>query len=158
MSYKAGVITVSDSCSKGAADASGPAVAGMLRDAGFDIAYTNIVPSNISIIRSELEKCSDDLELDLVITSGGTGLSPRDVTPEATRAVIVREVPGIVQAMIAEGLRSTPRAMLTRAVAGTRSSTLIINVPGSEKAARENLGAVIDTLEHALNMLAGSGR
>ena len=80
------------------------------------------------------------------------------MTPEATRAVIIRETPGIVQAMIAEGLRSTPRAMLTRAVAGTRSSTLIINVPGSEKAARENLGAVIDTLEHALNMLAGSGR
>lgn len=158
MSYKAGVITVSDRCSRGLAeDSSGPAVAEILAGAGFEVAYRTVVPDNISMIRSELEKCSDDLELDLVITTGGTGFSPRDVTPEATRAVIIRETPGIVQAMLFESLKSTPRAMLSRAVAGTRGSTLIINLPGSERAARENLGAVVDTLGHALNMLAGGG-
>ena len=92
-----------------------------------------------------------------MLTTGGTGLSPRDVTPEATRAVLHREIPAIPQAMLYASLAITPRAMLSRATAGTRGSCLIINLPGSEKAARENLGAVLDTLDHALKMMAGGG-
>jgi molybdenum cofactor synthesis domain-containing protein len=158
MSYKAAVITVSDRCSRGeATDTSGPAVTEMLKNAGFEIIYTGLVPDSLQKIRSELEKCSDDLDADIVITTGGTGLSPRDVTPEATKAVIVREVPGIVDAMLFASLKITSRAMLSRAVAGTRGSTLIINLPGSEKAARENLGAIIDTLGHAMSMIGGNG-
>mgnify|MGYP000836548485 CR=1 FL=1 len=97
------------------------------------------------------------MQADLVVTTGGTGLSPRDVTPEATLAVLDREIRAIPVAMWVEGLKSTPRAMLSRAVAGTRGHTLVLNVPGSEKAARENLAAVLDSLEHALHMIAAEG-
>ena len=157
MSYKAAVITVSDKCSIGErVDTSGPAVAGMLKDAGFDVIYTGIVPDERSEISEELIKCVE-LGADIVISTGGTGFSLRDVTPEATRDVIDREVPAIPQAMLYYSLGITPRAMLSRAVAGIRGRSLIINLPGSEKAARENLGAVIGTLEHAMHMIAGGG-
>lgn len=158
MNYKAAVITVSDRCSLGTCtDTSGPAVSQMLKDAGYDVVYTGIVPDERHKISAELIKCAYEIEADLIISTGGTGLGPRDVTPEATRDVISREVPAIVQAMLHYSLNITPRAMLSRAVAGIRGKSLIINLPGSEKAARENLGAVIGVLEHALKMLAGDG-
>ena len=156
--YKAAVITVSDGCSTGQrVDTSGPAVCEMLRDADYEVIYTVVVPDEREMIASTLCQCADGLKCDLVITTGGTGLSPRDVTPEATRDVLGREFPAISQAMLFESLKITPRAMLSRAAAGTRGNTLIVNLPGSEKAARENLGAVIDTLSHGLKMLHGGG-
>ncbi len=158
MDYKAAVITVSDKCSSGERlDTSGPAVAQMLSDVGFRVVYTGIVPDERHEISAEFIKCAYELEADLIISTGGTGLSARDVTPDATRDVISREIPAIPQAMLHYSLQITPRAMLSRAVAGIRGKSLIINLPGSEKAARENLTAVIGVLEHALQMLAGGG-
>lgn len=158
MGYTAAVITVSDQGSRGLRrDTSGPAVCDMLEAAGFSVAYTAIVPDERAEIACALCRCADELKADLIITTGGTGLSPRDVTPEATRSVLEREIPAIPVAMWVEGLKLTPRAMLSRAVAGTRGSSLILNLPGSEKAARENLSAVIGALEHALHMMAAEG-
>ena len=158
MSYTAAVITVSDLGSKGLRqDTSGPAVKAMLEEAGFSVIYTAIVPDEQKQISTALRECADDRHIDLIITTGGTGLSPRDVTPEATLAVLDREIRAIPVAMWMTGLEITPRAMLSRAVAGTRGSSLIINLPGSEKAARENLSAVIGALEHALHMIAAEG-
>lgn len=158
MSYTAAVITVSDLGSRGLRqDTSGPAVRAMLEDAGFTVTFTAIVPDEKEQISALLRECADEKKVDLVVTTGGTGLSPRDVTPEATLAVLEREIRAIPVAMWVEGLKSTPRAMLSRAVAGTRGNTLILNVPGSEKAARENLGAVVGTLEHAMRMIAAEG-
>ena len=158
MNYTAAVITVSDLGSRGLrTDTSGPAVCAMLSEAGFSVSYTAMVPDETAQIRQELCTCSDEKKIDLIITTGGTGLSPRDVTPEATLAVLEREIRAIPVAMWVESLKITPRAMLSRAVAGVRGSSLIINLPGSEKAARENLGAVIGALEHALHMIAAEG-
>ena len=158
MSYTAAVITVSDLGSRGQrADTSGPVVAAMLGEAGFEVVYRAIVPDEQEQISAELTACADERHIDLIITTGGTGLSPRDVTPEATLAVLEREIRAIPVAMWVEGLRHTPRAMLSRAVAGTRGSSLIINLPGSEKAARENLSAVTGALEHAMHMIAAEG-
>ena len=158
MSYTAAVITVSDLGSRGLRpDTSGPAVRAMLENAGFTVTFTAVVPDEKEQISALLRECADEKKVDLVVTTGGTGLSPRDVTPEATLAVLEREIRAIPVAMWVEGLKSTPRAMLSRAVAGTRGNTLILNVPGSEKAARENLGAVVGTLEHAMRMIAAEG-
>lgn len=158
MAYQAAVITVSDACSEGRrVDTSGPAVCEMLRAAGYEVIYTATVPDEREQIAGELRQCADGLRCDLIVSTGGTGLSPRDVTPEATRDVLDREAPAIAQTMLWESLKSTPRAMLSRAVCGTRGMSLIVNVPGSEKAARENLGAVLPTLEHGLKMLHGGG-
>ncbi len=158
MSYKAVVITVSDKCTTGERqDTSGPAICEMLGEAGYTVIHTVTVPDEVEQIRDAMLHACDTLHADLVISTGGTGLSPRDVTPEATRLVVEREIPAIPQAMLYSSLAITPRAMLSRAAAGTRGSSLILNLPGSEKAARENLGAVINTLEHALRMLAGGG-
>ena len=158
MNYTAAVITVSDLGSQGLRqDTSGPAVRGMLEEAGFSVIHTAIVPDEQTQIQAALCSCADELHIDLIVTTGGTGLSPRDVTPEATLAVLEREIRAIPVAMWAEGLKITPRAMLSRAVAGIRGSSLIINLPGSEKAARENLSAVIGALEHAMHMIAAEG-
>lgn len=158
MSYSAAIITVSDLASKGArTDTSGPTVCAMLEQAGYTVIRTAVVPDEQDEIRAVLRSCADETHADLIVTTGGTGLSPRDVTPEATLAVIEREIRAIPVAMWVEGLKITPRAMLSRAVAGTRGSSLIVNLPGSEKAARENLGAVLPALEHALHMIAGEG-
>lgn len=155
MTYTAAVITVSDFGSRGVRqDTSGPAVCAMLNEAGFTVVHTVMVPDEIEQIRAVLRDCADVRHINLILTTGGTGLSPRDVTPEATLDVLNREIRAIPVAMWMEGLKITPRAMLSRAVAGTRGSSLIINLPGSEKAARENLGAVIGALEHALHMIA----
>lgn len=130
----------------------------MLEEAGYSVVHTAIVPDDIPAIRAELTACADEKQLDLIITTGGTGLPPPgDVTPEATLGILEREIRAIPVAMWMEGLKHTPRAMLSRAVAGTRGHSLILNLPGSEKAARENLSAVIATLEHALRMMAAEG-
>lgn len=158
MKYTAAVITVSDMGSRGLRqDTGGPAVRAMLEEAGFSVAHTAILPDEMEQISVELRDCADRRRIDLIVTTGGTGLSPRDVTPEATRAVLEREIPAIPVAMWMEGLKVTPRAMLSRAVAGIRGSSLLLNLPGSEKAARENLAAVIEALEHGLHMIAAEG-
>lgn len=158
MKYTAAVITVSDMGSRGLRqDTSGPAVRAMLEEAGFSVVHTAILPDEMEQISAELRDCADRRRIDLIVTTGGTGLSPRDVTPEATRAVLEREIPAIPVAMWMEGLKVTPRAMLSRAVAGIRGSSLLLNLPGSEKAARENLAAVIGALEHGLHMIAAEG-
>lgn len=158
MKYTAAVISVSDMGSRGLRqDTSGPAVRAMLEEVGFSVAHTAILPDEMEQIRAELRDCADRRRIDLIVTTGGTGLSPRDVTPEATRAVLEREIPAIPVAMWVEGLKVTPRAMLSRAVAGIRGSSLLLNLPGSEKAARENLAAVVGALEHGLHMIAAEG-
>lgn len=158
MKYTAAVITVSDMGGRGLRqDTSGPAVRAMLEEAGFSVAHTAILPDEMEQISAELRDCADRKRIDLIVTTGGTGLSPRDVTPEATRAVLEREIPAIPVAMWVEGLKVTPRAMLSRAVAGIRGCSLLLNLPGSEKAARENLAAVIGALEHGLHMIAAEG-
>lgn len=158
MKYTAAVITVSDMGSRGLRqDTSGPAVRAMLEEAGLSVAHTAILPDEMEQISAELRDCADRRRIDLIVTTGGTGLSPWDVTPEATRAVLEREIPAIPVAMWVEGLKVTPRAMLSRAVAGIRGSSLLLNLPGSEKAARENLAAVIGALEHGLHMIAAEG-
>lgn len=158
MKYQAAVITVSDSASEGKReDRSGPAAAGILKEAGYAVIHTAVVPDEREIISRELCRCADELGADLILTTGGTGLSPRDVTPEATLDIIEREIRAIPTAMWIEGLKITPHAMLSRAVAGTRGKSLIVNLPGSEKAVRENLAVIIRALEHALHMMAGEG-
>lgn len=158
MSYKAAVITVSDLGSRGEReDLSGPAVREMLEEAGYAVAFTAIVPDERAEIAALLRACADEKGIDLILTTGGTGLSPRDVTPEATEDVLERELRAIPVAMWVEGLKITPRAMLSRATAGTRGRSLIVNLPGSPKAARENLAAVLGALEHALHMIAAEG-
>ena len=158
MSYTAAVLTISDLGSRGQRqDTSGPAVAAMLEGAGFAVVYTAILPDERSEISTALRACADTRHIDLIVTTGGTGLSPRDVTPEATLDVLDREIRAIPVAMWMEGLKVTPRAMLSRGTAGTRGSSLILNLPGAEKAARENLTAVIGALEHAMHMIAAEG-
>ena len=127
MSYTAAVITVSDLGSRGLRqDTSGPAVCAMLEDAGFGVVHTAIIPDEREQISAELRSCADERRIDLIVTTGGTGLSPRDITPEATLGVLEREIRAIPVAMWVEGLKVTPRAMLSRAVAGTRGSSLKI--------------------------------
>jgi len=154
--YTASVITVSDKCFEGEReDLSGPAVCRILDAAGYTVEYTATVPDEQDIIEQELIKCADELDIALIITTGGTGFSIRDVTPEATIAVCKRMTPGIPEAMRAESLKITNRAILARQQAGIRSESLIINLPGSPKAAEENLNAVLPALEHGLEMLRG---
>ena len=153
---QAAVLTVSDSCSAGAAtDTAGPSVAALLeRELGAHIAFAGIEPDE----RERLEEVLRDLTgrgLDLVFTAGGTGVGPRDVTPEATRNVIEREAPGLAEAMRAASARITPHALLQRGVCGVRRSTLVVNLPGSEKAATENLRVILPALGHAVRMLRG---
>ena len=155
MDYKAAVITVSDRCSAGEkVDKSGPAVAQMLEEAGFKVIYRGLVPDERHEISSEFIKCAYELGADLIISTGGTGCGTRESTPVATRDVLSREIPAIPQAMLHYSLGITPRAMLTRGVAGIRGKSLILNLPGNETGARQNMSAVIGVLEHALQMIA----
>jgi len=158
MSYTAAVITVSDKGFRGErADASGPVLCDILKEKGFDVVYTTIVPDDSEMIQAELKKCADEKGIALVLTTGGTGFSPRDITPEATMAIVERPTPGIPEAMRAESMRITPKGCLSRSAAGIRKRTLIINLPGSPKAAKENIMAVIDPVEHGLEMLYSEG-
>ena len=155
--YKAAVLTVSDRCfRKERPDEGGPLAASILEEAGFHVVYTSIVPDEQEQIEAALREISDSGTADLLVTTGGTGFAPRDVTPEATLAVCERLTPGIPEAMRYASMHITNRAMLSRAQAGIRKKTLIINLPGSPKAAKENLSAVLPALEHGLTMLQGT--
>lgn len=158
MEYTAAVITVSDKICRGeGVDTGGPAVCAMLEEHGWKVICKSIVPDEIERIKNELISCASELNVNLVLTTGGTGFSPRDVTPEATLAVVERETRGIPEAMRYAGLQITPRACLSRGAAGILGRTLIVNLPGSGKAARENLAAVIDPIRHGVEMLLSSG-
>ena len=154
--FHAAVLTVSDRSSRGERpDGSGPLVAGLLERAGYKVTETAVVPDEREEIESILCRLADSGTVALIVTTGGTGFAPRDVTPEATIAVCDRLAPGIPEAMRYASLRVTDRAMLSRAAAGIRKGTLIVNLPGSPKAAGENLEAVLPALSHGLEMLSG---
>jgi molybdenum cofactor synthesis domain-containing protein len=156
-SIKAAVLTLSDAGSRGErVDTAGPAVAEMLRAAQFEVAETAMLPDDQERTSDLLRRWADEDQYGLVVTTGGTGLAARDRTPEATLAVLDYRVDGIAEAMRAAGLASTPRAMLSRGLAGVRKRTLIINLPGSEPGARENLAAVLPVLHHAAQQLQGN--
>ena len=153
---RAGVLTISDKASKGErVDTSGAAIAELLATIDATIERTDVVPDEAPQISDTLRSWADSDELDIIITTGGTGLSPRDVTPEATAAVIERPAPGLGELMRSEGMKHTPMAALSRGVAGVRGRCLIVNLPGSEKGVRESLTAVIDILPHAVEILRG---
>lgn len=150
----AAVITISDRSHQGAyTDETGPAVIEILRQNQWVVEHSLILPDEKDQIESALIDFADRLKIPLILTAGGTGFSPRDMTPEATRSVIDREAPGLVIAMIQSSLQKTPHAMLSRQIAGIRSQSLIINLPGSPRAAVENLMVVLPSLPHALNLL-----
>lgn len=154
--YKAAVLTVSDRCARGERlDEGGPLTAELLRQAGYQVLETAVVPDEQPEIEAALRHWCDAGTVDLLVTTGGTGFSPRDVTPEATLAVCDRLTPGIPEVMRYTSMQITPRGMLSRAQAGIRKQTLIVNLPGSPKAVLENLGAVLPTLAHGLEMLTG---
>jgi molybdopterin adenylyltransferase len=149
------VLTMSDRAASGEReDISGPLIRELLGKIDVQVKYTEVLPDEMELIKNKLMECSD--KADLVLTTGGTGLSPRDVTPEATLAVIDREVPGIAEAMRAASLTKTPRGMLSRAVAGVRGKSLIINLPGSPKAVEENLSSILEVIPHAIEKIKGS--
>ena len=156
--YTAAVITISDKGYRGErVDTSGPNLCNILKEKGYDVVYSSILPDDKEMIQAELCKCADELGIALVLTTGGTGFSPRDITPEAAMAVIERPTPGIPEAMRAESMRITPKGCLSRSVAGIRGRSLIVTLPGSRKASAENILAVIDPVEHGLEMLLGEG-
>ena len=150
------ILTVSDRGSRGErADTSGEAIRATVEGAGGEVVRYEIVPDQRDVIAATLRAWCDGGGIDLVLTTGGTGLAARDVTPEATLDIAERLAPGIAEAMRAEGMRQTPMAMLSRGVAAVRGSVLIVNLPGSEKGVRESLGAVIGVLPHAVELLRG---
>ena len=154
--FKAAVLTVSDRSFRGERpDTGGPLVADLLETGGYEVVRQDIVPDEQPEIEAMLKAIADSGEVQLLVTTGGTGFAPRYVTPEATLAVCDRLTPGIPEAMRYASLQITPRAMLSRAQAGIRKGTLIINLPGSPKAAKENLEAVLPALSHGLEMLSG---
>jgi len=153
---QAAILTISDRGSRGEReDKSGPTVKEILEKAGFSIVQLEVLPDEQHCIEQRLRHLVDGACLDLVVTTGGTGVSPQDVTPDATLAVIDRQIPGMAEAMRAASLAKTPHAMLSRAVAGIRGQTLMINLPGSVKAAQENLEVLIPALKHALEKIQG---
>jgi molybdenum cofactor synthesis domain-containing protein len=153
---RAAIITLSD---KGAAgereDESGKVIREMVASIGASVGHYEILPDDKDRIIRTLSSLADSCRFDLILTTGGTGVAPRDVTPEATRAVIDREIPGIAEAMRAESFKKTPHAMISRALAGVRRLTLIVNLPGSPKAVRENLGVILPALTHAVEKIKG---
>ena len=158
MSYTAAVITVSDKGFRGErVDTSGPNLVEILKEKGFDVTYTAIIPDEKEMIREQLVRCADELGIALVLTTGGTGFSPRDITPEVTMEVVERPTPGIPEAMRYESMKITPKGCLSRSAAGIRGRSLIINLPGSKKASQENILAVIDPVAHGLDMLYSEG-
>jgi molybdopterin adenylyltransferase len=148
------ILTISDKGSKGGRkDLSGPLIEDMLKGTGAKVKYYEILPDEKELIKEKFIKYSR--KVDLILTTGGTGLSPRDVTPEATLEVIDRQVPGIAEAMRLKGLKKTTRAMLSRAVAGVKGKSLIINLPGSPKAVKENLSVILKVIPHAIEKIKG---
>ncbi|HRS98148.1 MAG TPA: MogA/MoaB family molybdenum cofactor biosynthesis protein, partial [Smithella sp.] len=152
-------ITVSDKGSQGEReDLSGPAIAKMLAGAAISVAKTRVIPDEIDQISQAIVEFSDIEKLELILTTGGTGVSPRDLTPDATIKVLDKEIPGIAEAMRHASLKITPHGMISRAVAGIRGRSLIINLPGSPKAATENLAVVLPALFHAIEKIQGDPR
>lgn len=156
MIIRAGIITVSDRGSQGAReDLSGPEVARLLQGIGCRIDQTAIVPDETDRIREILVLFADEEKLDLIVTTGGTGVSPRDVTPDATLAVIQKEIPGMAEAMRRSSAAKTPHAMISRAIVGIRGASLIVNLPGSPRGARENLEVLLPAIPHAVEKIKG---
>lgn len=156
MGFRAVIITVSDRGSRGEReDRSGPEIDGMIRTMGMAIVGRAIIPDEKEMISQTLREWCEGDKADLILTTGGTGVSPRDVTPDATREVIDREIPGMGEAMRRQSADITPHAMISRALAGIRGRTLIINLPGSPKGARENLSALMPALVHAIEKIKG---
>ena len=154
MSLRFGILTISDRSSRGEReDASGPALRRLIEAEGWLVTGQGVLPDEESAIREQLISWADGSGMDIILTTGGTGFAPRDVTPEATRSVIERDAPGLAEAMRAASLKITPHAMLSRIVTGIRKRTLIINLPGSPKGAVENLQVVIPVLPHAIQLL-----
>jgi molybdopterin adenylyltransferase len=154
--FKVAILTISDKGSKGEReDSSGPLIQEMVKDLPAEVVHYEIIPDEKEIIVQALKKSADQLKADLILTTGGTGMSPRDVTPDATLQVVERQVPGFAEAMRAESLKKTPHAMISRAIAGIRGSTLIVNLPGSPKSVKENLAVILPALPHALSKLKG---
>ena len=154
--FKVVILTISDRGSKGEReDTSGPLIQEMVRNLPGEVIHYEIIPDEKDAIIQSLKKSADELKADLILTTGGTGLSPRDVTPDATLKVIEKEVPGFSEAMRAESLKKTPHAMISRAITGIRGSSLIVNLPGSPKSVRENLSVILPALPHALSKLKG---
>lgn len=154
--FRTAILTISDKGFLGQrADASGPALKELLQGLPAQVAHYEVLPDERPVIAARLKELADEGNIDLILTTGGTGVSPRDVTPEATREVIEREIPGIAEAMRAKSLAITPYAMVSRAVAGIRRRCLIINLPGSPKGARENLETVLPALEHIIKKIQG---
>jgi molybdopterin adenylyltransferase len=154
MSIRIGIITVSDRSYRGERpDESGPALVNAISQQGWQVIRTEILPDEVEQLIKVLTQWSDRGEMDVILTSGGTGFSPRDVTPEATQAVIQRSTPGLTEAMRSASLRITPHAMLSRATSGIRARTLIVNLPGSPMGAIENLAVLVPILPHAIQLL-----
>jgi molybdenum cofactor synthesis domain-containing protein len=156
VAYRAAIITASDKGSQGAReDKSGDTVQAMLAEAGLEVAKRIVLPDERAVLAEALRKLCDDSDVDLIVTTGGTGFSPRDWTPEATLDVADRLAPGLAELMRSEGLKKTPRAALSRGVAAIRGRTLILNLPGSPKGAAESLEAALKVLDHGLEVLSG---
>ena len=154
MTIRFGILTLSDRSSRGErADSSGPALSSLIQAEGWSVVKQSLLPDDETSIREILANWADSGEVDIILTTGGTGFAPRDITPEATRAVIERESPGLAEAMRAASLKITPHAMLSRIVTGIRKKTLIVNLPGSPKGAVENLQAITSVLPHAVQLL-----
>ncbi len=155
---KVAILTSSDKCSKGdREDKSGGLIKSMLDPKVYQIEAYDVIPDEKELIKEKLLRYCDKLKVDLVLTTGGTGFSLRDITPEATREVIEREVPGIPEAMRMEGFKITKRAVLSRGIAGLRGTTLIINLPGSSRGVKESLEVILNELPHSVLMIGGGG-
>lgn len=154
--YTAAVLTISDSASAGArVDTSGDALAQLLADAGFDVTYREVLPDERQVIANGLTRCCASRNIHCVMTTGGTGVGPRDVTPEATQDVLEKTLPGMAEAMRQESLKHTPFAMTSRQIAGISKETLIVNFPGSEKAVRECFAIISPVLKHVIDLVSG---
>ena len=154
MNMTTAIITISDACfCEEREDETGPVISEMIREMGFPVEYRTIIPSDRESIREELIRCADEKKMKLILTLGGTGFSRRDITLEVTKEVLEKEVPGIPYLMMKEGVEITPNAVLSRMTAGIRGKTMIINLPGKVKAAKEDLQAIQSILEHAMLML-----